>query len=301
MGTGQVKVAVVGPGAVGGAVAAYLSSAQGVDHFVCARTPVQQIALDTGLGHLFSTPRVYLQPRETDVVDWVIIATKAYDNGSAAAWLPYLADDRTLVAILQNGVDQTDRFSRYFDARRIVPAVVDLPVDRIAHGCLRQRRAGSLRVPDTVNGRDFCALFRGSSLDVRTVEDFLTASWRKLCTNCAGAATALAGSSDAVARDASAANLAALLASECAAVGRAEGAALGPETAAEVVRDLSRPNAGVNSLLADRLAGRPMEVRERNGVIVHKGAKHGIPTPANSYVVQALALISAPPDGVRSG
>ncbi len=47
---------------------------------------------------------------------------------------------------------------------------------------------------------------------------------------------------------------------------------------------------GINSLHADRLAGRPMELDARNGVIVRRGALYGIPTPANAMIV---ALINA--------
>jgi 2-dehydropantoate 2-reductase len=43
-----------------------------------------------------------------------------------------------------------------------------------------------------------------------------------------------------------------------------------------------------NSMLADRLAGRPMEIEARNGVIVRLGEKHGIPTPLNRMAVALL-------------
>jgi 2-dehydropantoate 2-reductase len=283
-----MKVAIVGPGAVGGALSAHLSTVEGIDQFLCARTPLASLSFDTEQGRLFLTPRVHLMPCDIDVVDWVIIATKAYDNSRAASWLSHITDNFTRIAILQNGVDQVERFAQYFDRHRIVETVVDLPVDRVSAGNLRERRPGLIRVPDTAAGRDFCELFRTSSLRVETVEDFVTAAWRKLCFNCAGAVSAIALSRNAVTHDRAASDLARLLATECAAVGRAEGAMLAADIAEEVVQDLRRPNAGVNSLLVDRLAGRPMEVNERNAVIVQKGAKHGIPTPANAFVVKLL-------------
>ncbi|MGB6485514.1 MAG: ketopantoate reductase C-terminal domain-containing protein [Steroidobacteraceae bacterium] len=48
------------------------------------------------------------------------------------------------------------------------------------------------------------------------------------------------------------------------------------------------PPDAVNSLFADRLAGRCMETDARNGAIVRKGVKHGIPTPLNSMAVTLL-------------
>jgi ketopantoate reductase len=41
-------------------------------------------------------------------------------------------------------------------------------------------------------------------------------------------------------------------------------------------------------MLADRRAGRPMEIDARNGVIVRYGREHGIPTPMNALMVAML-------------
>jgi 2-dehydropantoate 2-reductase len=76
---------------------------------------------------------------------------------------------------------------------------------------------------------------------------------------------------------------------ECVAVGRAVDAKLDgdvPEAVLAAYRKAA-PD-GVNSLLADRLAGRPMEIDARNGVIVRLGRKYNIPTPANSMAVALL-------------
>ena len=80
---------------------------------------------------------------------------------------------------------------------------------------------------------------------------------------------------------------------ECIAVGRAEGARLGNEIAETVLQAYrSAPPDSVNSLHADRLAGRPMEIDARNGVIVRLGQKHRIPTPANRMAVALLEAMT---------
>ena len=79
------------------------------------------------------------------------------------------------------------------------------------------------------------------------------------------------------------------LVAECVAVGRAEGADLPADLPDIVVEGYrSGPADGVNSLHADRAAGRPMELDARNGVIVRLGARHGIATPVNAMVVALL-------------
>jgi 2-dehydropantoate 2-reductase len=76
---------------------------------------------------------------------------------------------------------------------------------------------------------------------------------------------------------------------ECAAVGRAEGAKLDEDIAEQVMKLYrAHPADAVNSLLADRLGGRKMEIDARNGAIVRKGEKHGIATPLNRMAVTLL-------------
>jgi 2-dehydropantoate 2-reductase len=76
---------------------------------------------------------------------------------------------------------------------------------------------------------------------------------------------------------------------ECIAVGRAAGATL-DDSIVEAVVDGARnaPADSINSLLADRMAGRPMEIDARNGAVVRLGRKHGIPTPLNEMAVALL-------------
>ena len=86
---------------------------------------------------------------------------------------------------------------------------------------------------------------------------------------------------------------------ECIAVGRAEGADLPDGLADDVVAGYrAGPADSVNSMLADRLAGRPMEIDARNGVIVRLGTRHGIATPLNAMAATLLRAVS--PGGNKS-
>jgi 2-dehydropantoate 2-reductase len=75
-------------------------------------------------------------------------------------------------------------------------------------------------------------------------------------------------------------------------VARAEGARLEEATIDSVMEKSRRaPGDSVNSLLADRLARRPMEIDARNGAIVRAGKRHGIPTPLNEAMVALLNAV----------
>jgi 2-dehydropantoate 2-reductase len=287
----MTSIALIGPGAVGGTVAAWLAQNPELSVAVCARTPFDSLEIETPAGRISATPKVFTNPSQASPVDWVLIATKTYDTASAEGWLDALVGPTTRLAVLRNGVEHLEPFLDRLSAERIVPAVVDIPAERVAPGRITQRRDGSIKVPDDAAGRDFVALFAHTPIAVSTTPDFKTEAWKKLALNCAGAVNALVLKPGGVAHDEPVAEVMRTLVRECVAVGRAEGADLADDLPDTVIANYrAAPADSINSLHADRMAGRPMELDARNGVIIRRGAKHGIATPANAMVV---ALINA--------
>ncbi len=286
----MTRIAVIGPGAVGGSVAAWLAQPRADSEvLLCARTPIEGLEVETPAGTIEARPAIAVLPAEASPVDWVMLATKAYDSAAAAIWLPALMHAGTRVAVLQNGVEHRERLEGLVEPTRIVPAIVDIPAERSGPGRIRQRRFGSILVADDDAGRAFAVLFDGLPIAVSTTPDFTTAAWRKLAINCAGAVSAITLRPAEVANDPGAAEAMRALVRECIAVGRAEGADLPDALADEVVAHYrAAPPDSINSLHADRIAGRPMEVDARNGVIVRLGARHGIEAPANRMVAALL-------------
>src|SRR5581483_9942522 len=103
------EIAVVGPGAVGTTVAGYLSAA-GHQLLICGRTPRQQIELrPDGAEPIVVPGPVCTDPAEiTGPVEVVLLAVKATQNEAGGRWLARLCDDRTIVVVLQNGVEQIE-------------------------------------------------------------------------------------------------------------------------------------------------------------------------------------------------
>jgi 2-dehydropantoate 2-reductase len=233
-------------------------------------------------------------PKEAFEVDCVIVATKAYDVAGAAKWLERLASKGAPVAVLQNGVEHRERFAPYIATEKILPVMVDCPAERQAIDRVRQRGVMHLKVPDCAIGRGFVELFAGTMADATVVSDFQSVVWRKLCFNSAGVLSALLLQPAGIVREEALGDVALEIIRECAAVARAEGAQL-EENVAEVVLAAQRdaPPDSINSMLADRQAGRPVEIDARNGVIVRLGRKHGIATPANSMAVALMGAMLA--------
>ncbi len=292
----MASVAIVGPGAVGCTVAAWLAVRGGHDVVLCARRSLDRLEVETPEGKLVATPRVLLSPEQAEPVDWVLVATKAYDSDGAARWFDRLLAPHTRVAILQNGVEHVERFAAHAPLERIVPVVIDCPAERSAPGAVRQRRAAWMVVPAGLDGHDFTELFVRTALDVRVSDDFTTEAWKKLCLNSVGAVSAIVNQPSGVARLAPIAELMRGIARECVAVGRACGAVLPDELPDGIVEHYRKgPTDSVNSLHADRIAGRRMEIDARNGAIVRFGRKHGVPTPLNEMAVALLQAIESAP------
>ena len=302
----MARVAIVGVGAIGGVVASLLQSAGRHELVLCVRRPLKELVVETPAIGLRSDMQdeirpemrieatILTQPEEAQPVDWIVVATKAYDAAGAARWFEWLGATKAHVAILQNGVEHRERFSPYVDEDRIVPVIVDCPAERrptdedgMDH--IAQRGPMSLKVPKSEAGQAFVDLFEGTAADASVVDDWTTVAWRKLCHNAAGVLPALLLKPAGVLRGDAVGDAALDLVRECVAVGRAVGATLNDSVPEEVLAAYRRsaPDS-INSLHADRLAGRPMEIDARNGVIVRMGKKHRIPTPANSMAIALL-------------
>lgn len=285
----MARVAIVGVGAIGGALAALLEVTGKHEIVLCTRRPLAQLVADTPQGQVHVRATHLTDPAQATSVDWVLVATKAYDSASAAAWFPQLCANGAPVAIVQNGVEHRERFAAFVRPERLLPVVIDCPVERRDDGSIHVRGTVLLKVENSGLGRGFLDLFAGSGANLIPVDDFATAAWWKLCMNVVGALNALSLQPVRVLWGERMQSVGRQMVVECLAVARAEGARLGDSVVDEIMGMYARhPGDSVNSLLADRLYGRRMEADARNGAVVRAGKKHGIPTPMNEM---ALALL----------
>lgn len=288
------RIAIIGPGAIGGIMAAWLGRTGEHEVIVCARRPLGELTVETPTETIVARPRVITDPAEAPAVDWVLVATKTYDSPAAAKWLGGLRGRGAPVAVLQNGVEHKKLFAPWVNAEQIVPVLLYCPAERSEPTHMRQRREARADVPDTTLGRAFAALFAGTPVVVTPQCDFQTALWRKMGVNVIGVLNAILLQPTRVYQEQPVAEVARSLLRECIAVARAEGAIIDDGFVEEVL-ELYRGNPpdSVNSLHADRIAHRTTEIEARNGVIVRLGRQHGIPTPCNEMAAVLLESLSA--------
>lgn len=290
------SIAVIGPGAIGGTVAAWLAQNPDLKITVCARTPLDDIRVETPGGVIMAKPTVLTDPAKAGPVDWVLVATKTYDVEATRPWLNRLVAQGTRVAIIQNGVEHVRLFEHLVPAEQLVPVIINLPAVRHAPGRITQSRHGFIWVPAGENGDELVALFAHTEIEAAADADFTTRAWVKLCGNCGAIVPALTLRATGPVWNDDLEAIVRGLAEECAAVGRAEGAVI-PQSVIDGVIDSARNAAEgsiAGSIHADRLAGNQMEIDARNGVIVRLGEKHGIPTPMNRLLVTLLKASGSP-------
>jgi 2-dehydropantoate 2-reductase len=290
-------IAVVGPGAVGTTVAAYLHAA-GHRVLVCGRTPRPQIELRPDEADPIVVPGpVCTDPAEiAGPVKFVLLALKATQNDDAGRWLTRLCDEHTIVVVLQNGVEQVEQVQPHCPSSTVIPGIVWFSAEAQPDGWVRLRGEARLALPTGPAATTFAELWRAAGGTADCDPDFVTAAWRKLLVNAVAGLMALTGRRAGMFHRDDLAALARRYAAECLAVARAEGANLADDVADGTVEMFAQaPTDMGTSILADRETGRPMEWDIRNGVIIRKARAHGIATPISDVLVPLLAAASDGP------
>lgn len=286
------SVAVLGPGGVGGFVAAALARAH-ANVVVVAREPAATALTLTGLtvrsaaiGNFVAHPGVVSQL--VAPVDVLLIATKA--TGLEPA-LDQIRAEPGLVVPLLNGLEHLSRLREHFGAQRVVAGVIRIESDRPRPGEIVQTSPGS-RI-DLAGARpEVLALgqtLEGAGITVRTGDSEPNVLWSKLMRLCPLALTTSASDrplgfvrSDPRWRSALDNAIA-----ETASVAGAEGATL--NRAATVTElDAASPELG-SSMRRDIAAQREPELDAIAGAVLRAGARHGIRCPTIRWLAQRVA------------
>lgn len=293
-----MRISLVGPGAIGTTVAAALHEA-GREVTLCGRTPRDGLLMHAPDGDIavpgpvLTDPSVAVSSGTPGVQDLVFLSVKATQTAGAAGWLSALCGPDTVVCVLQNGVEQVAAVQPLAPSSTVPPAVVWFPAVLQPDRSVLLRGEPRLSVPEGPGGQVVAGALAGSRCSVTVDPEFDVAAWTKLTQNALAGLMVLTGRTSGTFRRPDLAELAHAYATECRDVGRACGVPLPDDLPDRIVAKFQGfPVDMGTSILADRVAGHPLEWDVRNGVIRRLGHERGVATPVSDVVVPLLAAAS---------
>jgi 2-dehydropantoate 2-reductase len=279
-----MRVAVLGPGGVGGLIAGALARS-GNDVVIVARQSTAALIAQRGvdvhsvlLGDFVAHPDAVVDLREP--VDALIVATKAIGLGSA---LERIHVQPPLVLPLLNGLDHLELLRRRFPAESVLAGSIRVEADRPQPGVVvhtspfllvgiasryRDAQSGAHALADTLTAAEVPARVSDSEAQVM---------WSKLVRLNALACTTSAHDvllGQIRSTPALRAELVGAI-EEASAVARAEGAADADAAKAIAELDAAHDTLG-SSMQRDIAAGRQPELDAIPGAVLRAGARHGI-------------------------
>ncbi len=293
-----MKIAVLGPGGVGGLLAGVLEGA-GAEVLVVARESTAALMERDGLhvqsvtfGDLHTHPRAVARLEEP--VDALIIATKAAGLDSA---LQRIAVDPPVVLPLLNGLDHLAVLRERFTPGSVLAGSIRVEADRPAPGVITHTSPFlliNMAAIDPVADAPMRALqdaFTAAEVPARILDSEAQVMWSKLVRLNALACTTSAYDKllgEIRSTPELRADLVGVIEESCA-VGRAEGAT--DVDAARAIGELEKAHATLgSSMQRDIAAGREPELDAIPGSVLRAAARHGLRCPT---IERLMAMIQA--------
>lgn len=295
----DMKIAVVGVGAMGSVYAALLGDAGNevwaIDVWEEHVKAIQEhgLRLEGASGDRAVRINATTDAAQAGVCDLVIIATKGMHVQSAAEAARQLIGPDTLVLPIQNGLGGPDAVARVLGEEQVAIGVVGgFGASVVGPGHARHEgwelvRLGERSGPVTARVERIADVWRDAGFRVQTYDDVGRLVWEKLVCNVSfsGPCTLLECTLGEVLASESAWEVSARCASEAYEAGRASGIAFSfDEPVGYVHAFASRIPAARPSMLLDYLAGRRGEIDFINGAIPPAARAVGLEAPANKTV-----------------
>jgi 2-dehydropantoate 2-reductase len=304
-----LKIAIIGPGAMGLFFAAHLQQS-GQDVWVLDHRPERAAQLHhDGLTLLTMAGderhHVLNVAHETAAIgpcDLVLMKVKAHQTQTAAQYLPALLQDGGIALTLQNGIGNLESMAAVVGPHRLLAGVTMLGVTKLDVGRIRHAGHGPIILglpPNSqVTSQEMAAiveLMQQAGLDCQASFDILAVLWNKLLINVGiNPVTALTqlpnGQLPAVP---AAWQVVTAAVQEAYEVALALGLAPVADPLSRVRQVCQATAANRSSMLQDVLAHRQTEIDAINGQIVTHGQQVQVPTPVNTLLTRLIKALES--------
>jgi len=303
-----MKIAVVGPGAMGYLIAALLKTKAKEDVWLIDKKSERARKLnDTGIsvegssGEFTAKVNVVSDVKEAGVCDLAVICVKSYSTEDACKDIKEMVGPKTCVLTLQNGVGNVQILNDHFGQERLIAGVTNHGATLLGVGRVRHAGKG-----DTIIGnaegkvlgmiRDVANTLTKAGLETKVSKDIESVIWSKLIINVGiNALTAVTRLHNGkLIEYPGTRELLRAAVHEAVKVVKRKRIRLNYDDPVQKVESVCKATAGnISSMLQDVLACKRTEIDFINGAIVRQGKALGIPTPVNEALTNLVKTIES--------
>lgn len=302
-----MKIVVVGPGAIGCLVSAFLSKAKEEVWLLDknkerAETLTQKgISIEGVSGNWQARVRAVAQAKDIGVADLIIVCVKSYDTKLAIKSIEPAIGENTRILTLQNGIGNIEIIGEVASADKVIGGVTNLGATYLDTGKIRHAGKGETVIGRTdgkipVEMRSIRETFNKVGLSSRISRDIKGLLWSKLIINVGiNALTAITRLNNGrLTEFEGTRRILTKAVSEALKVAKRKRIKLiydDPLAKVEAVCEATATN--ISSMLQDVLKKKRTEIDFINGVIVRQGQELGIAVPVNAMLVDLVKTIEA--------
>lgn len=300
----DMRIAIMGTGAVGGYFGAKLAAA---GHQVVFIARQKHLATLRGNGLRVESPagNLHVQnalftdsPADAGIVDWVLFCVKSYDTAEATAALAPLMSERTAILSLQNGIDNPAKIAGLWGTDRTFAGVVYIGAQLSAPGVIQHFSGGKIVLgPTDGQPGDACktieqALFR-AQIPCEISPAIAQVQWAKLLWNAPFCAISCLTRSTVkeIVESESLTKLARDCMMEVQSAARTQGIELSTDLFDQTLAFSRGLGEFKPSMLQDLEAGKPLEYDAFNGIVIRLLGQAGQQAPTNQVFYGTLKFL----------
>jgi 2-dehydropantoate 2-reductase len=302
-----MNVLIVGAGAVGALFGSALAR-QGARVSVVCRSDYDAVSRDgydirsKSFGdHRFRPDHVYRNVADCrEPPDYLLLTSKVLENVDRAALIRPAVGTRTVIVLIQNGVDIEPPIAEAFPDNELLSSLAFVAVGRGAPGQVNHLSLGSLilgRYPAGVTpaAQALAAAFEAGKVPCKLTENVIGARWQKAVWNAVFNPISILGGvldTNAMLRTDAEVAFARRAMQEVCDVAQAAGHPQSPALIEQMLATTRAMPAYKTSMALDYENGRPMEIEAILGNTVRAARKAGVATP-NLDAIYALSKMVA--------
>lgn len=296
-----MSFAVLGPGGVGGFLAALLAR-QGDSVVVLAGEETSRALAEGGLRlesnrfGSFDVP-VRTASRLAEPVEACLVTVKATQLGEAVERIPASALGGAFVIPFLNGLDHVGFLREVYGEERVVAATIRIETTKVRTGLIRHTSPFALidlapRAANREQVERIASRLRAAGIDVRLRDDEAAMLWDKFAVLAPMALlTTHERAPIGAVRSRRREDLDRIV-HEVAAVARAEGIDVDAEKQLRFIDSV--PETMESSMQRDQEAGRPLELDALGAAILRRAGAHGVDVPVTRRLVEELEVRTSP-------